>query len=62
MSQEAIATIARHIRRFAADQHAATAIEYAIIAAGIAGAIAIAITTLGGSVLTMWNSVKNALS
>ncbi|MEP7029534.1 MAG: Flp family type IVb pilin [Pseudolabrys sp.] len=51
----------RQIRRFLSAKDGATAIEYALIAAGIAGAIIAVITTLGGSVNTMWTSVKNAL-
>jgi pilus assembly protein Flp/PilA len=62
MSQKGASKIARQTRRFVADERAATAIEYAIIAAGIAGAIAIAITALGGSVQAMWNSVKDAFT
>lgn len=54
-------TFSRHeLRRFLADENATTAIEYAIIASGIAGAIIAVITTLGGSVTDMWTTVKNA--
>jgi pilus assembly protein Flp/PilA len=53
---------ANQFRRFLSAQDGATAIEYALIAAGIAGAIIAAVTTLGGSVNVMWTSVKNALS
>jgi pilus assembly protein Flp/PilA len=49
------------LRRFLSAQEGATAIEYAMIASGIAGAIAATITTLGGSVNNMWTSVSNAL-
>jgi Flp pilus assembly pilin Flp len=38
-------------------QEGATAIEYAIIAAGIAGAIIITVGTLGDKLVIMWNSV-----
>ena len=51
----------RHLRRFLHEETGATAIEYALIASGIAGAIVAVITTLGGSVLDMWTAVKNAL-
>jgi pilus assembly protein Flp/PilA len=51
----------RQARRFLADRHGTTAIEYAIIAAGVAGAILATITALGGSVTTLWTSVKDAL-
>jgi pilus assembly protein Flp/PilA len=49
------------IRRFLHSQDGATAIEYALIAAGIAAAIMAAVTTLGVNVNQMWNSVKTAL-
>ena len=51
----------RQARRFLADRNGTTAIEYAIIASGVAGAIIATITALGGSVTTLWTSVKNAL-
>jgi pilus assembly protein Flp/PilA len=47
------------IRRFLPAQHGATAIEYAIIAAGIAGVLITTITALGGSVTGMFTSVSN---
>lgn len=50
----------KQARRFARDESAATAIEYALIASGVAGAIIAVITTLGGSVTTMWTTIKNA--
>lgn len=50
------------IRRFLADNSAATSIEYAVIASGVAGAIVASITLLGGSVTTMWETVKNAFA
>ena len=45
------------LRRFRIAREGATAIEYAIIAAGIAGAIITAVSALGGSVAAMWTSV-----
>ena len=48
------------LRRFHAAREGATAIEYAIIAAGIAAAIVAAVTALGGSVLGMFTAVANA--
>jgi pilus assembly protein Flp/PilA len=54
------ATIARLLRRLLRNQRGATAIEYAIIAGGIAAVLVGAIATLGGSVTTMWTSVLNA--
>ena len=47
------------IRRFRSAQDGATAIEYAIIAAGIGGAIIATVTTLGGSLKTMWTNVAH---
>ncbi len=48
------------VRRLLAAQEGATAIEYALIASAIAGALAVAIATLGGSVNNMWTSVAHA--
>jgi pilus assembly protein Flp/PilA len=48
-------------RRMAKDQEGATAIEYALIACGVAGALVAAITTLGGSVSGMWTTISTAL-
>jgi pilus assembly protein Flp/PilA len=42
------------VRRFIAGQEGATAIEYAVIAGGIASAIVAVIITLGGSVNALW--------
>ncbi|MBV9262097.1 MAG: Flp family type IVb pilin [Pseudolabrys sp.] len=50
------------ISRFVRDEGAATAIEYAIIAAGIAAAIIVTVGKLGVNVNAMWTAVKNALS
>jgi pilus assembly protein Flp/PilA len=49
------------VRRFLNAQEGATAIEYALIASGIAVAIAATLSTLGGKVNVMWTSVANAL-
>jgi len=46
--------------RFLRDDSGATAIEYAIIAGGVAGAIIIAVSTVGGKVLDLFTSVANA--
>ncbi len=48
--------------RFLPAQEAATAIEYALIAAGIAGALVAIISSLGSSVSAMWTTVSAALS
>ena len=60
MNRFAVSTIHR-CKRFRADQRGATAIEYALIAAGIAGAIVAVIGTLGSSVNDMWTTITDAL-
>ncbi len=45
------------VRRFLRDEGGATAIEYAMIAAGVAVAIAAAIVSLGANVQGLYNSV-----
>jgi Flp pilus assembly pilin Flp len=47
-----------HIRRFLPAQEGTTAIEYAVIAAGIAGVLVAVITTLGGKLVVMWTSIS----
>jgi pilus assembly protein Flp/PilA len=49
------------LRRFLHQQEGATAIEYALIAAGVAAAIIITVNALGVSVVSMWTAVSNAL-
>lgn len=44
-------------RRFIAAQEGTTAIEYAVIASGIAGVLIATVTSLGGSVSTIWTTV-----
>jgi len=53
--------IANELRRFLPHQQGATAIEYALIAAGIAAAIIVTVNALGVSVVGMWTAVSNAL-
>ncbi len=48
-------------RRLLRDERAATAIEYAMIAAGIAVAIVAAINSLGVSVFNMYETIKTAM-
>lgn len=48
-------------KRFVKDESGATAIEYGLIAAGIAVAIITAVTQLGSKVGTTFNSVSNAM-
>lgn len=50
----------RHLKRaerFLSAQEGTTAIEYAVIASGIAGAIIVAVNALGGKVVEMWTAV-----
>jgi pilus assembly protein Flp/PilA len=49
------------VRSFARDARGATAIEYAIIAGGIAVAIVAAVTQLGSSTNTMFTNVSTLL-
>ena len=56
-----MAELRKTLTRFIADQHGATAIEYSIIAARIASAIAATIALTGTSIQTLWTSVRDAL-
>jgi pilus assembly protein Flp/PilA len=47
--------------RFRRDESGATAIEYGLIAAGIAVAIIVAVNTLGTNVNTTFNSISTQL-
>jgi pilus assembly protein Flp/PilA len=47
--------------RFGSDQSGATAIEYGLIAAGIAAAIILAVNTLGTNVNTTFSSISTQL-
>jgi pilus assembly protein Flp/PilA len=42
------------VRRFAADDRGATAIEYALIASGIGATVAATVYTLGSNLKTNW--------
>jgi pilus assembly protein Flp/PilA len=53
-------SLALTFRRFLKDESAATAIEYAMIAAGIAVAVVATVTALGSSVSAMFTTVKSA--
>ena len=46
---------------FLSDESGTTAIEYALIAAGISMAIVVAVSNIGSSVNNMWTTVRNAL-
>ena len=50
------------MKRFLVDDNAATAIEYGLIAAGIAVAIIAVLPILGGKLVTTFNKVSGALN
>lgn len=50
------------IKRFAKDESGATAIEYGLIAAGIAIVIITAVALVGSSLETMFGTVSSAIS
>jgi pilus assembly protein Flp/PilA len=52
----------RSLRDFVRDDDGATAIEYAMIASGIAAVIVAVVMTMGTSVQGMYQSVANALN
>jgi pilus assembly protein Flp/PilA len=52
----------REFRRFCANESGATAIEYALIAAGISIAIVVVVTGLGSSVKASFTKTSNALN
>jgi len=49
------------VRQFAKDESGATAIEYALIAAGIAAVIVAAVQGLGSKLKTSYQNVESAL-
>ncbi|HTK14472.1 MAG TPA: Flp family type IVb pilin [Xanthobacteraceae bacterium] len=49
------------LKRFVKDESGATAIEYGLIAAGIAVAIIVAVQTLGTKLNTIFTSINTAL-
>ncbi|HEX4409515.1 MAG TPA: Flp family type IVb pilin [Xanthobacteraceae bacterium] len=53
--------VSRFLSRFLRDESGATAIEYALIASGVAVAIAASVTSLGTSVKTLFTSVSTAM-
>ena len=53
--------MSQFIKRFAGDESGATAIEYGLIAAGIAVAIITAVSTLGTNVGTTFDSVADEM-
>jgi pilus assembly protein Flp/PilA len=62
MTNELLRSFGRLARRFRADESGTTAIEYAMIAAGIAVAIVTVVTNLGSTIKTaLWDKVGNAM-
>lgn len=51
----------RFMKSFAKDQSGATAIEYGLIAAGIAAAIIVAVNTVGTNLNTTFTSISTQL-
>jgi pilus assembly protein Flp/PilA len=61
MSKFSTQTLVTPLLRFLRDEGGATAIEYAMIASGIAVAIATTIVSLGSSVQGLYTSVANVM-
>ena len=55
-------TVRQLIRAFFADEHGATAIEYAMIAAGISILIVVAVNGIGVSMNTRYSDINEALT
>ena len=55
-------TIVQELSRFFADEGGATAIEYALIASGVAGAVIAVVSAVGTSVQGMYQSVSNGFN
>jgi pilus assembly protein Flp/PilA len=57
-----VRSFSKLVRRFRADESGTTAIEYALIAAGIAVAIVTTVQSLGSQIKTaLWDKVGNAM-
>ena len=54
-------SLSEKIRKFSADEAGVTAIEYGLIAAGIAVAIITVVTLLGTELAAMFTTVKNKI-
>jgi pilus assembly protein Flp/PilA len=61
MSKRSTSSEAGLLRRFARDESAATAIEYALIASGISIVIAASVFSVGSAVKTDFTNVSTAL-
>ena len=62
MTNELLRSLGRRARRFYADESGTTAIEYALIAAGISVVIVNAVNSLGIKVTGLFAKVDNALN
>lgn len=56
------AFIVPRLRHFAHDDRGATAVEYCLIATGIAGAIIAVVVGLGGKVLDLWTYISDQVA
>ena len=62
MSGELRFSFGRLVRRFQADESGATAIEYALIAAGIGAAIIATVMNLGTTIKTaLWDKIAGSM-
>lgn len=54
--------ISKFVKRFAANEKGATAIEYGLIAGGIAIVIIVAVGLAGDALVAMFNTIASALT
>jgi pilus assembly protein Flp/PilA len=54
--------VAAMLRRFLRNEDGATAIEYALLASGVAGVIVAVVTAMGTSLQGMYQSVSNGFN
>jgi pilus assembly protein Flp/PilA len=62
MTNELLRSVGRLARRFRADENGATAIEYAMIAAGVGATIAATVFNMGTQIkTTLWDKIGGAM-
>jgi pilus assembly protein Flp/PilA len=62
MTNEVLRSFGRLARRFGADESGATAIEYAMIAAGVGATIAATVYNMGTQIkTTLWDKIAGAM-
>jgi len=62
MTNELLCSFGRLARRFRADESGATAIEYAMIAAGVGATIAATVYNMGSQIkTTLWDKIGGAM-